>query len=176
MLKCYSLDASSKRTGRHGLLFTYSHGKVFSIEQERQLRHDLSKVSLPNDSHSSADLFSRTKAGRANPANSNYTYHELALISVEKIMTAAGRYAANGNQTKENLIHLKDNIIVGEWRDSTYGEHKSFRWFRKELLSAPLFKQESIVSNPFTLLEYPLLLSFLSSIYRDWWRPDTLRR
>ena len=93
----------------------------------------------------SADLFSRTKAGRANPANSNYTYHELALISVEKIMIAAGRYAANGNQTKENLIHLKENIIVGEWRDSTYGEHRSFRRFRKEFLSVPLLKKKSII-------------------------------
>lgn len=34
----------------------------------------------------------------------------------------AGRYAAKDNQTTENLVHLKDDIIVGEWRDSTYGK------------------------------------------------------
>lgn len=42
-------------------------------------------------------------------------------------MKAAGRYAAKGNQTKENLVHLNDNIIVGEWRDSTYGKYKPFQ-------------------------------------------------
>jgi hypothetical protein len=25
------------------------------------------------------------------------------------------------NQTKENLIHLNEGQVVGEWRDSTYG-------------------------------------------------------
>lgn len=30
------------------------------------------------------------------------------------------------NQTKDNLIHLKEGQIVGEWRDSTYG--KSTPW------------------------------------------------
>lgn len=38
-------------------------------------------------------------------------------------MKAAGRFAAEGNQTKENLIHLNEDEIVGEWRDSTYGKH-----------------------------------------------------
>lgn len=36
-------------------------------------------------------------------------------------MKLAQRYAAEGNQTAANLVHLKDDIIVGEWRDSTYG-------------------------------------------------------
>lgn len=36
-------------------------------------------------------------------------------------MNTSAPFAASGNQTVENLIHLKDNQIVGEWRDSTYG-------------------------------------------------------
>lgn len=69
------------------------------------------------------DSTCRTKAGTTNPANHGRTYHELALISAEKIMNVAGRYAASHNQTKENLIHLKDDIVIGQWRDSTYGMH-----------------------------------------------------
>lgn len=37
-------------------------------------------------------------------------------------MKFAERYAADGNQTAANLVHLNDEIIVGEWRDSTYGK------------------------------------------------------
>ena len=36
-------------------------------------------------------------------------------------MSIAAPFAADGNQTKDNLIHLRDGEIVGEWRDSTYG-------------------------------------------------------
>lgn len=36
-------------------------------------------------------------------------------------MGIAGRFAAPGNQTINNLAHLKADQIVGEWRDSTYG-------------------------------------------------------
>ena len=41
-------------------------------------------------------------------------------------MKLAQRYAAEGNQTAANLVHLKDDIIVGEWRDSTYGRDDIF--------------------------------------------------
>ena len=37
-------------------------------------------------------------------------------------MGIAGRFAAKGNQTVENLAQLKADQIVGEWRDSTYGK------------------------------------------------------
>ena len=36
-------------------------------------------------------------------------------------MSIAAPFAAQGNQTMDNLIHLRDGQIVGEWRDSTYG-------------------------------------------------------
>jgi hypothetical protein len=55
------------------------------------------------------------------PQNSNLTYGELALKSAERIMRLASPFAAEGNQTKDNLIHLKEGEIVGNWRDSTYG-------------------------------------------------------
>lgn len=69
----------------------------------------------------------RTKAGKVDPANSRLTYQDLFLVSTEKIMTAAGRFAAEGNQTLENLIHLNEGEIVGEWRDSTYGKQGFLR-------------------------------------------------
>ncbi|KAK0120403.1 hypothetical protein ONS96_010618 [Cadophora gregata f. sp. sojae] len=55
------------------------------------------------------------------PENANLTYGELAQISANKVVTSSAPFAASGNQTKDNLIHLKPNEIVGEWRDSTYG-------------------------------------------------------
>jgi len=55
------------------------------------------------------------------PANSNLTYKELAQISAKKIINLAAPFAGEGNQTKDNLIHLKEGEVVGEWRDSTYG-------------------------------------------------------
>ncbi|KAF2503209.1 glycogen debranching enzyme [Lophium mytilinum] len=53
--------------------------------------------------------------------NSDLTYADLALIAAEKIMNTSAPFAADGGQTRDNLIHLKEGEIVGEWRDSTYG-------------------------------------------------------
>ena len=55
------------------------------------------------------------------PANSNLTYKQLAQINAHKIVSLAAPFAAPGNQTMDNLMHLKDGQIVGQWRDSTYG-------------------------------------------------------
>lgn len=62
-----------------------------------------------------------TPAGMADPANKGLTYADLALKNAQKIMSIAAPFAASGNQTIENLAHLKEGEIVGEWRDSTYG-------------------------------------------------------
>ena len=70
-----------------------------------------------------AHYFRSTPAGSSDPANKNLTYSQLALLNAEKIMGIASRFAADGNQTIENLAHLKADQIVGEWRDSTYGKH-----------------------------------------------------
>jgi hypothetical protein len=66
------------------------------------------------------DLLARA-AGSVDPANRNLTYGDLARLNAERIMTLTAPFAAPGNQTQENLIHLKDGTIVGQWRDSTYG-------------------------------------------------------
>jgi hypothetical protein len=60
-------------------------------------------------------------AGKVNPYNENLTYGDLARLNAERIMSLAAPFAAPGNRTQDNLIHLKDNILVGQWRDSTYG-------------------------------------------------------
>lgn len=49
------------------------------------------------------------------------TYGELALRNAEHVMRTSAGFAAPGGQKKENLIHLEEDQIVGEWRDSTYG-------------------------------------------------------
>lgn len=67
-------------------------------------------------------MVSSTHAGMTDPANQGMTYSDLALINAEKIMRIAAPFAAPGNQTIENLAHLKEGQIVGEWRDSTYGQ------------------------------------------------------
>lgn len=69
---------------------------------------------------SRSSSFFSTKASVA-PNNTNLTYGDLALINAEKIMNSSAPFAAQGGQVKENLIHLKEGQIVGEWRDSTYG-------------------------------------------------------
>ncbi|KAH7313763.1 glycogen debranching enzyme [Stachybotrys elegans] len=56
-----------------------------------------------------------------NPANSKLTYGQLALLNAEKIMEATAAFAAPGGQVKENMIRLKPNQPVGEWRDSNAG-------------------------------------------------------
>ena len=66
--------------------------------------------------------FNSTAAGSINPANKNLTWGDLALINAEKIMGIGARFAAAGNQTIDNLEHIKDGQIVGQWRDSTYGD------------------------------------------------------
>lgn len=53
--------------------------------------------------------------------NGNLTYGQLMLINAEKIMNTSAPFAASGNQTIDNLIHIKPGQIVGDWRDSTYG-------------------------------------------------------
>ena len=55
------------------------------------------------------------------PENSNLTYKQLAQINAHKIVSLAAPFATPGNQTIDNLMHLKDGQIVGQWRDSTYG-------------------------------------------------------
>ena len=53
--------------------------------------------------------------------NTGLTYAELAETTVSKIMNATAAFAADGGQVKENLIHLRENEPVGEWRDSNGG-------------------------------------------------------
>lgn len=63
-------------------------------------------------------LLSR-QAGSTDVQNRNLTYANLTLINAEKIMNQTAAFAQN--QTAANLIHLKPDQIVGQWRDSTYG-------------------------------------------------------
>jgi hypothetical protein len=59
------------------------------------------------------------RAGSVDPMNRNLTYGNLTIINAEKIMNITAAFEEE--QTRANLIHLKPDEIVGEWRDSTYG-------------------------------------------------------
>jgi len=61
------------------------------------------------------------EAGSVNRDNKGLTYGDLARLNAERIMTLAAPFAAPGNQTQDNLVHLKNGTLVGQWRDSTYG-------------------------------------------------------
>jgi hypothetical protein len=66
------------------------------------------------------ESFFSTEAS-VDPDNAGLSYEDLARISVEKIVNITAAFAQPRGQIKENLIHLKEGEIVGEWRDSTYG-------------------------------------------------------
>ncbi|KAB8231699.1 uncharacterized protein BDW43DRAFT_301624 [Aspergillus alliaceus] len=63
--------------------------------------------------------FSNTTAGIFNTANQNLTWGELALTNAERVMRLAAPFAKD--QKQENLIHLHEGQVVGQWRDSAYG-------------------------------------------------------
>jgi hypothetical protein len=66
------------------------------------------------------DSFFATEAS-IDPDNAGLSYEDLARISAEKIVNITAAFAQPGGQIEDNLIHLKEGEVVGEWRDSTYG-------------------------------------------------------
>ncbi|KKY18152.1 putative glycogen debranching enzyme [Phaeomoniella chlamydospora] len=65
--------------------------------------------------------FLDTEAGHFYPPNKGLTWRELLIISTSKIINDTKPFAAPGGQTRENLIHLRDDMQVGNWRDSING-------------------------------------------------------
>lgn len=63
-------------------------------------------------------LLSR-QAGGIDVENLNLIWGNLSYIGAQKIMNLT--QAFEDTQTVENLIRLKENELVGQWRDSTYG-------------------------------------------------------
>lgn len=61
----------------------------------------------------------KTQAGKINKQNSNLTWGDLSYATARKIMNLTAAFEAE--QTIDNLVHLKEGEIVGQWRDSTYG-------------------------------------------------------
>jgi len=62
------------------------------------------------------ESFFSTEAS-VDPDNAGLSYEDLARISAEKIVNTTAAFAQPGGQVKENLIHLKEGELVGEWRD-----------------------------------------------------------
>ncbi|KAF9690782.1 hypothetical protein EKO04_011053 [Ascochyta lentis] len=79
------------------------------------------------------NYFADTKAGRQRSnsffnttatflvENDGLSYETLAEITISKILNSTAAFAAEGGQIKENLIRLRDDEPVGEWRDSNNG-------------------------------------------------------
>lgn len=61
------------------------------------------------------------KRASVNPANAGLTYAELMLLNSEKIMSTSAPFASPQGQIQDNLIHLKEGQVVGQWRDSEFG-------------------------------------------------------
>lgn len=59
------------------------------------------------------------EAGMIDVDNQNLTYGDLALLNAQRIVNETAAFL--NDQSAENLVHLKDDQIVGNWRDSTYG-------------------------------------------------------
>lgn len=76
-----------------------------------------------------------TSAGMINAENQNLTWGDLALINGERIMRLARPFAEK--QTKDNLVHLKDGQVVGEWRDSEYGKPRSVCSLQRTISNSP---------------------------------------
>jgi hypothetical protein len=62
-----------------------------------------------------------TPAGKVDPTNKGLTWGDLFTLLAQKIITATAPFAAPGGQTRENMIHLKPGMPVGQWRDSVNG-------------------------------------------------------
>lgn len=60
-----------------------------------------------------------TKAGSIDVGNHNLTWGALSYATASKIMNITAAFERN--QTVDNLIALKPDQIVGQWRDSTWG-------------------------------------------------------
>lgn len=53
--------------------------------------------------------------------NQGRSYAELALRNADKVIRSTEHFAFTPNKTKDHLVHLEKDQLVGEWRDSTYG-------------------------------------------------------
>ncbi len=56
-----------------------------------------------------------------NPHNRGLTYRQLAGINMRKIMETTAAFAQPGGQVRKNLIRLREDEVIGEWRDSEWG-------------------------------------------------------
>ncbi|KAH0497570.1 hypothetical protein TgHK011_004867 [Trichoderma gracile] len=101
-----------------------------------------------------------TKAGTIDVSNANLTWGDLSYTTASKIMNLTAAF--EHNQTVENLIALKPDQIVGQWRDSTYGLANGRIPFDVNCALAPaaLYAISSLAAMPGV---YPK-----SSVTRDW--------
>ncbi|KAF4997431.1 hypothetical protein FGRMN_3795 [Fusarium graminum] len=60
-----------------------------------------------------------TKAGDVDVENRNLTWGDLSYINAQKIMNVTKAFGEE--QSIDNLIQLKKDEVVGQWRDSSYG-------------------------------------------------------
>ena len=114
-------DYATYLNAQEGLVSTAPNYDYKMIDSDFYLPIILMDYLINNpDGKTRRNDFLKTKA-TVNPDNKGLKYADLVLQNLEKIMNETAAFAKSGGQKKENLIHLKDGQIVGQWRDSTYG-------------------------------------------------------
>ncbi|KAF2757987.1 glycogen debranching enzyme [Pseudovirgaria hyperparasitica] len=117
--------------------------------------------------------FLETKA-TVDPNNAGMSYRDLALVTAERIMDLTAAFAQPGGQTRDNLIRLKEDQIVGQWRDSTYGIGGGRIPYDVNTALVPAaLRSLSQLSTAGFFPEHPEW-STLASRYADIWEESTL--
>ncbi|TFA97849.1 hypothetical protein CCMA1212_010377 [Trichoderma ghanense] len=101
-----------------------------------------------------------TRAGTIDVSNANLTWGDLSYTTASKIMNLTAAF--EHNQTVNNLLALKPDQVVGQWRDSTYGLANGRIPFDVNCALAPaaLYAISSLAAMPGV---YPN-----NSVTRDW--------
>jgi hypothetical protein len=73
----------------------------------------------PNSMSRTFEFLSRTLSPNSKPPQISYA--DLLLRNAERVIAQAAPFAAEGNQTLENLVRLNEGETVGNWRDSPFG-------------------------------------------------------
>jgi hypothetical protein len=99
-------------------------------------------------------------------------------ILAKTIMSTTAPFASPGGQTRENLIHLRDDHHTGVWRDSVYGIGGGRLPFDVNVAIAPAAVR-SIASltrafNTSTVGDYAGNWSVLADQYSQVWEDNTL--
>ncbi|KAI5370326.1 putative endo-1,3(4)-beta-glucanase 1, carbohydrate binding protein [Septoria linicola] len=107
--------------------------------------------------------------------NAGLTYGELILINAKAVMDKTAAFAQDGGQILLNLIHLEEDEVVGQWRDSTYGIGGGrIPYDVNSALVPAALRSIAALSNAGWFQEYPTWAE-LAAQHAQVWEDNTLR-